>query len=77
MGFMLSHKQLRKLIIFYKPIKSLESVTGPVKAIVVHCGINDIRTKDPKAASISMVKSLELILDDSPNLKIVGRKYHP
>ena len=76
MGLMLSHKQLRKLMIFYKLIKSLESVTGPVKAIVVHCGINDIRTKDPKAASISMVKSLKRILDDRPNLKIVGGKYH-
>ena len=48
-------------MIVYKSRKSLESVAGPVKAIVVHCGI--------KAASISMVKSFKRILDDRPNLK--------
>ena len=28
--------------------KSLESIDGPVKAIVAHCGINDIRTNKQK-----------------------------
>ena len=45
-------------------VKSLESITGPVKAVVFHCRIN-IRTKDPKAASKSVVKSLKEILQDN------------
>ena len=57
--------------------KSLESVDGPVKAIVAHCGINDIRTKDPKAVSKKMVKSLKGILKDRPNLKVIVSKIPP
>ena len=57
--------------------KSLESVDGPVKAIVAHCGINDIRTKDPKDVSKKMVKSLKGILKDSPNLKVIVSKIPP
>ena len=54
--------------------KSLDSVDGPVKAIVAHCGINDIRTKDPKDVSKKMVKSLKGILKDRPNLKVIVSK---
>ena len=57
--------------------KSLESVDGPVKAIVAHCGINDIRTKDPKDVSKKMVKSLKGILKDRPNLKDIVSKIPP
>ena len=57
--------------------KSLESVDGPVKAIVVHCWINDIRTKDPKDASKKMVKSLKGILKDRPNLTVIVSKTPP
>ena len=57
--------------------KSLESVDGPVKAIVAHCGINDIRTKDPKDVSKKMVKSLKGILKDRPNLKVIVSKIPP
>ena len=57
--------------------KSLESVDGPVKAIVAHCGINDIRTKDPKDVSKKMVKSLKGILKDCPNLKVIVSKIPP
>ena len=57
--------------------KSLESVEGPVKAIVAHCGINDIRTKDPKDVSKKMVKSLKGILKDRPNLKVIVSKIPP
>ena len=57
--------------------KSLESVDGPVKAIVVHCAINDIRTKDPKAVSKKIVKSLKGILKDRPNLKVIVSKISP
>ena len=31
--------------------KSVESVNGPVKAIVAHCEINDIRTKTLKLSA--------------------------
>ena len=57
--------------------KSLESVDGPVKAIVAHCGINDIRTKDPKDVSKKMVKSLKGFLKDRPNLKVIVSKIPP
>ena len=57
--------------------KSLESVDGPVKAIVAHCGVNDIRTKDPKDVSKKMVKSLKGILKDRPNLKVIVSKIPP
>ena len=57
--------------------KSLESVDGPLKSIVAHCGINDIRTKDPKDVSKTMVKSLKGILKDRPNLKIIFSKIPP
>ena len=60
-----------------KTVKSLESVAGSVKAIVVHCGINDIRTKDPKDASKAMVKSLKGILKDRPNLTVIVSKIPP
>ena len=39
-------------------VKMLDYVAEPVDAIVVHCGINDIKSKDLKAVSKSPVKSL-------------------
>ena len=57
--------------------KSLESVDGPVKAIVAHCGVNDIRTKDPKDVSKTMMKLLKRILKDRPNLKVIVSKIPP
>ena len=57
--------------------KSLESVDGPVKAIVAHCGINNIRTKDPKDVSKKMVKQFKGIFKDRPNLKIIVSKIPP
>ena len=47
------------------------------KAIVAHCRINDIRTKDPKDVSKTMVKSLKGILKDRPNLKVIVSKIPP
>ena len=57
--------------------KSLESVDGPVKAIVAHCWVNDIRTKDPKDVSKTMMKLLKRILKDRPNLKVIVSKILP
>ena len=57
--------------------KSLESVDGPVKAIVAHCGVNDIRTKDPTDVSKAMMKLLKRILKDRPNLKVIVSKIPP
>ena len=58
--------------------KSLESVDGPVKATVAHCGINDIRKNDNhKDVSKKMVKSLKRILKDRPNLKVIIIKIPP
>ena len=72
---------VRKQMISAKPektvYKSLESVDRPVKAIVAHCGINDIRTKDPKDVSKKMVKQLKGILKDRPNLKVIVSKIPP
>ena len=57
--------------------KSLESVDEPVKAIVAHCGVNDIRTKDPKDVNKTMMKLLKRILKDRPNLKVIVSKIPP
>ena len=57
--------------------KSLEYVDGPVKAIVAHCGINDIITKDPKDASKAIVKSFKWIVKDRPNLKVIVSEIPP
>ena len=40
-------KQKPAKIDIYKPFQSPESIAGSANATVVHCGINDIKTKDP------------------------------
>ena len=70
-GLMWSSKKQRKLMTLTNQRESLESTVGPVTAIVAHSRISDIRTKDPKAASKSIVKSLKGILKNRPNLKVV------
>ena len=57
--------------------KSLESVARPVNAIIVHCRINDIRRKDPKSASKSLVKSLRGIMKDHFKIKVIISKLPP
>ena len=58
-------------------VKVLESVAGPVDAIAVICGINDIKYKDPKTVVESLVKSLREILNEHPKTKIVVSKIPP
>ena len=58
-------------------IRSLESVARPVNAITVHCRINDIKRKDPKSASKSLVKSLRGIAKDHSKIKVLISKLPP
>ena len=47
-----------------KTVNVLDYVAGPVDAIAVHCGINDIKSKDPKTVGKSLVKSLREIVKE-------------
>ena len=60
-----------------KSVKSIESVARPVNAITVHCRINDIKRKDPKSASKSLVKSLRGIVKDHSKIKVIISKLPP
>ena len=48
-----------------------------MNAITVHCRINDIKRKDPKSASKSLVKSLRGIVKDHSKIKVIISKLPP
>jgi hypothetical protein len=50
---------------------------GPIEAVVVHCGINDIKVKDARQASNVFVQNIKELKRSVPNAKIVVSRIPP
>ena len=77
-GFKASSKRAPTI----KDLPSVLSATpshelGSAEVIAIHCGINDLKTKDPTQASKDLVNAVRFIAREHPNKKIVISKVAP